>query len=202
MIALDVETTGTNPNVHSILAIGALDFDNPTNQFYGECRAFDGAHVEGEALEINGFTEEETRDPRKKSEAELVRAFIAWAEDCRGWNIVGQNPSFDLGFTQAACARAHADFPFPHRTIDTHSLAYMHMVSRGLTPPFNSEHHRSDMNLDYILRYCGIPEEPRPHNALTGALCHAEVASRLLYDHALLPDFSHYTIPWQEHTVE
>jgi hypothetical protein len=70
------------------------------------------------------------------------------------------------------------------------------MVKRGLTPPIDTEHKRSAMNLDYILNYCGIPEEPNPHNALTGALCHAEVISRLLYDKPLLPEFTEYQIPW------
>jgi DNA polymerase III epsilon subunit-like protein len=196
MIVVDVEATGTNPEKHSILSIGALDFDNPTNQFYDECRAWDGAHLEEEALGVNGFTKEEISDPNKKSEAELIKAFVAWATDCHGWNFVGQNPSFDLNFVAAACHRAHIDFPFPHRAIDTHTLAYMHIVKNGNTPPFNAEHHRSNMNLDYILSYVGIPEEPKPHNALTGALCHAEVAARLLYDRQLLPEFEVYPIPW------
>lgn len=196
MIVVDVEATGTNSQKHSIVSLGALDFDNPTNQFYDECRMWDGAHVEDEALTINGFSRDEIVDPLRKSEAELVRSFIAWATDCKGWDFVGQNPSFDLGFVQAACERGGIDFPFPHRSLDTHTLCYMHMVTRGATPPFNIKHHRSDINLNYILSYCGIPEEPRPHNALTGALCHAEVTSRLLYSKQLLPDFDVYPIPW------
>ena len=51
-------------------------------------------------------------------------------------------------------------------------------------------------NLDAALQYCGIPEEPRPHNALTGAKCNAEVISRLLHDKKLLPEFEQYGIPW------
>ena len=42
----------------------------------------------------------------------------------------------------------------------------------------------------------GIPEEPQPHNALTGAKSHAEVISRLLYDKKLLPEFELFAIPW------
>lgn len=198
MIAVDVETTGTNPTVHSILAIGAVDFDNPTNQFYGECRAFDGAHMEAEALRINGLTKEQAQSPGWQREEDLVRAFIAWATELRDWTFVGQNPAFDRGFIEAACARYHLDYPFPHRSLDTHTMAYVHMVTRGSIPPFDARHHHSAINLDYILSYCGIPEEPKPHNALTGALCHAEVASRLLYGKQLLPDFSLFPIPWAE----
>lgn len=70
------------------------------------------------------------------------------------------------------------------------------MLKRGLTPPIDLQHRRSALNLDAILNYCGIPDEPEPHNALTGALSHAEVISRLLYDKKLLPEFSKYPIPW------
>jgi hypothetical protein len=47
-----------------------------------------------------------------------------------------------------------------------------------------------------VMVYCGIPEEPTPHNALTGAKAHAEVISRLLYGKKLLPEFEKFEIPW------
>jgi len=49
-----------------------------------------------------------------------------------------------------------------------------------------------------VLNYVGIPDEPQPHNALTGALSHAEVISRLLYDQELLEDFKMFPIPWKQ----
>jgi hypothetical protein len=68
------------------------------------------------------------------------------------------------------------------------------MTEHGIPPPL-AEHH-SAINLDFALRYCGMPEEPKPHNALTGAFSHAEVISRLAYNKKLLPDFDAYDIPW------
>lgn len=195
MLVVDVETTGTNPEKHSILAIGALDFSNPTNRFYGESRVWEGAHFEEEALTINGVTEARLHDTTKQTEAELVKAFVEWAKECRTWNFIGQNPSFDLSFVAAACHRAHIDFPFPHRSLDTHTMAYMHLAEREKDPPTSASHHGSAMNLDFILKYVGVPEEPKPHNALTGALCHGEVASRLMYKKALLPEFELYPLP-------
>ncbi|MDE2079063.1 MAG: 3'-5' exonuclease [Patescibacteria group bacterium] len=197
MIALDIEASGIDSRKSSILSIGAVDFDNPDNQFYDECRVWDGAHISDEALAVNGFSREEAVDPVKKSEAELVKAFLAWAMELRDWTIVGQNPSFDRDYVLAACERAGIEFPFAHRTVDTHSLAYMHMVFHGITPPFDAEKHRTALNLDAALQYVGIPEEPKPHNALTGAMSHAEVASRLLYGKSLLPDFDVYPLPWE-----
>ena len=71
----------------------------------------------------------------------------------------------------------------------------MHMVNRGLQIPV--VHRRSALDLDAIMKYTGIPEEPTPHNALTGALSHAEVISRLLYGRKLLPEFTDFPIPWK-----
>ena len=34
MIIVDVETTGIDPEKHSIVSIGAVDFSNPSNEFY------------------------------------------------------------------------------------------------------------------------------------------------------------------------
>ena len=83
-----------------------------------------------------------------------------------------------------------------YRTIDTHSLAWMHIIKRGGEPPIGEKHKRSALNLDAVLNYCGIPDESEPHNALTGALSHAEVISCLLYDKKLLPEFEQFDIPW------
>ncbi len=198
MLVLDIEGSGTEPHVHSILSVGALDLENPGNRFYEECRAWDGAKIEDEALGVNGFSREQATDAKKQSEAELVHKFLAWSESLSDRTLAGQNPSYDRDMLKYATGRArHTAWPFAHRTIDTHTLCWMHMVKRGVTPPIDPEHHRSALNLDAVLNYCGIPDEPEPHNALTGALSHAEVISRLLYDTKLLPEFERYAIPWR-----
>lgn len=195
MIVLDVESSGLVPERCSILSLGAVDLNEPTNQFYEECRIWEGAHVTDEALVINGFSKEEITRSEKKTEAELIASFIAWATDRpEDRTLAAQNVAFDLGFVEAAARRAGIESPFAHRTIDVHSLVWMHMTARGLTPP--TEHHRSALNLDTVLRYTGVPEEPKPHNALTGALCHAEVIARVAYNKNVFPEFSTYDIPW------
>lgn len=196
MIVLDVESSGLIPLKHSILSMGALDLDNPTNQFYGECRAWSGSSIEDEALAINGFSREEIEDPSRQSEAELIGAFVAWAQKgIENRMLAAQNPSFDLEMVQAACMRAGIECPFGKRTIDVHSLVWLHMTTHAVPPPL--EKNRSAINLDYALRYCGVPEEPRPHNALMGAKCHAEVIARITYTKSILPEFRTFHIPWQ-----
>ena len=198
MIAVDVEASGIGPDTHSIVSVGAVDMDNPSRQLYEECRVWDGAHINDEALAVNGFTREQITNPTKQTEAQLVRAFAAFAELSNDRTLAGQNVSFDRDILQAAAVRAkHTAWPFAHRTIDSHSLAWMHMVKRGLIPPVDPATNHSALNLAAPLLYCGIPEEPTPHNALTGAKSHAEVISRLLYDKKLLPEFEQCAIPWQ-----
>ncbi len=196
MLILDMEASGLDFNKHSIVSLGALDLDNPTNRFYAECRIWDGAHIDPDALEVNGFTEAEITDPNKMTEGELIRNFIDWSKDLSNRTMAGQNVSFDRDITKAAAHRAGLNWNFAHRTIDSHSLCWMHMIKAGLPPPLDIEHRRSALNLDAVLNYCGIPSEPQPHNALTGAMCHAEVIYRLLYNRPLLPEFKDYPLPW------
>lgn len=199
MIVVDIEASGTDYHKHSIVSVGALDIANPTNRLYEECRVWDGAHIEDEAMKVNGFTRAEITDPGKQSEADLVHRFLMWSEGVGERTFAGQNVSFDRDFLKAAAERAgHIKWPFAHRTIDTHTLAYMHMINRGLQPPVDKQKKHSALNLDAVMRYCGLPDEPEPHNALTGALSHAEVISRLLYGRKLLPEFAQYEIPWKK----
>ncbi len=196
MIVVDVEASGTEAKKHSIVSVGALDLANPSYRMYEECHVWEGAHIMNEALAVNGFTKEQILDTNKQSEADLIHRFLRWAEPLEDRTLAGQNVSFDRDFLKAAAERAgHTDWQFAYRTIDTHTLAWMHMIQRGITPPVR--HKRSALDLDAIMVYCGIPEEPQPHNALTGAISHAEVISRLLYGRKLLPEFAQYPIPWQ-----
>jgi len=197
MLVVDVEASGTEYSVHSMVSLGAIDIDNPERRFYGECRIWEGAHIMEEALAVCGYTEAEITDPSKQTEGELVTKFLEWSHTLEDRTLAGQNVSFDRDFIKAAAGRVGLNWDLAYRTIDTHTLCWMHIVKSGEQPPINAEHHRSALDLDAVLNYCGIPEEPKPHNALTGALSHAEVISRLLYDKKLLPEFEQYDIPWQ-----
>jgi len=205
MIALDVESSGLDPKEASIVSIGAVDTDDPTNQFYDECRVWDGADINDQALGVNGFKREELLGTDsaariKKTEAELIRDFVAWATD-RPANrtLLAQNVRFDLSFVQEACKRAGIEFPFAHRVIDLHSIAWLHMTLRGITPP--TAKHRTALDLTGVLDYCGLPEEPKPHNALNGALAHAECFARIAYTKNIIDDYSTFDIPWTSETL-
>lgn len=195
MIFLDIEASGTNYAKNSIVSLGAVSSTDPTRRFYGECRIWDGAHINEEAMQVNGFTEAEITDPVKMSETELVVSFFEWLAPYEDWTLAGQNVSFDRDFLRAVVDRGNLPYDIANRTIDVHTVAYAHMTFHGLVPPLNPEKRRSALNLDAVLLYCGIAEEPQPHNALTGALSHAEVLSRMLWGKAVHPEFAQFPIP-------
>lgn len=196
MLIVDVEASGTDYGKHSMVSLGAIDFDNPDNRFYGECRIWEGAHIMPEALAVCGYSEAEITDPSKKTEGELVREFLEWSQHVQDRTLTGQNVSFDRDFIKAAAGREGLAWDLAYRTVDTHTLCWMHIIKSGKNLPIDPQHRRSSLDLDAVLNYCGIPEEPMPHNALTGALSHAEVTARLLYDKKLLPEFTQFPIPW------
>jgi DNA polymerase III epsilon subunit-like protein len=196
MILIDIETSGTDSRKHSLASIGAIDMLNPERRFSQECQIFKEAHIDPDALKINGFTEDQLRYSSKQTDIELVKQFIDWAMESEDHTIAAHNPMFDVGFIEATSLRGHLNYPLAKRTIDLHSIAYLHMIKAGIVPPL--EHHRSALNSDKIHNYCGLPLEPKPHKAINGALFEAESLSRLLYDKKLLPEFSQFSIPWQK----
>jgi len=193
MIIIDTETTGLDPRSQTIISIGALDFANPQNQFYGECWIPDSAQVDPRALKVNGFTEDQVHDKTKPSQAELMTSFITWTQTCEDQTLAGMNVWFDRDFLRAAAISAGLDWDPGHRIVDLHGVVYCRLLAQGHIPP--RQHHTSHVNSSFIQIYAGLPEEPRPHNALTGAQIEAETFARLIHGHSLLTQYKHYPIP-------
>src|SRR5690606_11649754 len=168
MIVIDVEATGVDPKHHSIISIGAIEFENPSNEFYGECSIWEGAEIMEEALAVNGFTRQDITDPTKQSLEILMRAFTEWCKKIPEHTLAGHNlGDIDLQFLKDSAHRSHINFYFSYRHIDTHSLTYMHLVKRGIKPPIKNG--RTDINAEFVQKYVGITEVGKPHNALTDA---------------------------------
>lgn len=193
MIVVDVETTGTHPDRHAILSIGAVDFEAPARQFFGECRIWDGALIESDALAVNGFTPEQATDPARPAQEELLGRFISFCRDTPVRVLGGFNTAFDRDFLQAAAVRCNLDWLFGHRVLDLHSFAWMHIRRSGAFPPLRSG--RSRLSASDIMVYCGLPPEPKPHHGLTGAKMEAESFSRLLRGRGLLDEYAAYPVP-------
>lgn len=164
LFAVDVETTGLDPHKNSIVAIGAVDIEVPERTFYIECRAWEGAEIEDGALKVNGFTREQI-EAQEKTEAWAIENFFSWlTQDGDTPIMVAHNAGFDKSFVAGAALRAGCKNPFSFRTIDIHSIVYMHLLRSGNDIP-------TRLSLNECLQSFGLEKEPDPHNALTGAKC-------------------------------
>ncbi|MFH1376504.1 MAG: 3'-5' exonuclease [Candidatus Woesearchaeota archaeon] len=193
MIIVDVETTGLDPDKHSIVSIGAIDLFIPQKQFYDECRIWDDAEITQQALDINGFSKEEITSPIKKPLEDIVTSFLNWSIGIGNRTLAGENPSFDRDFLISSLKRYNHKWPLGHRTIDLHTACYIHHLRKG--KPIPIKNNKTNINTNSILNYVGLPDEPDPHNALTGAKMEAEAFSRLIYGKGLLEEFDKYKLP-------
>ncbi len=193
MIIVDVESSGIDTRRCSLLSVGAIDFDNPSNQFYRECRVFDGAHIEDEALTVNGFTRASCTDPQKPTDREVVVAFLAWMKTCKEWTLCGQNPSFDRDFLMETAHRYHLNWPLAQRTVDLHSIAYYEFTREGKEVPRLKNH--SALNLEAILEHVGLPIKRKSHNALEDARLEAEAFARFMGGKSLFDEYASFPIP-------
>lgn len=185
--------SGLDPIRNSILSIGAVDFEHPSRTFYGECRIRKGASFSRQALAVNGFTVSQIYDGSKPSCKELVSSFRSWAAKCRDRTIAGHNVHIDIAFLNRSFRLYGLESMFGFRNIDTHSLTYAHIMSRGIRPPIKNG--RTNVNSEYVFNYVGIGSEPHPHIALNGAKYEAEAISRIIYGKSLLEEFKKFSIP-------
>lgn len=189
MIVVDIETTGTNPLKNSIVSIGAIDFDNPKNAFYEECCIPDDSEVEPVALEINGFSEKQIRDPTKKSVDVIVGEFLIWSDKIQTKILSGHNIHFDRNFLWFTIQKyPYLQWIFEYRLVDLHSICYADYQKRGIKLP-------ERLTFDKIMYYVGLPAENKPHKALNGAKLCAEAFSRLFYKKNLLKEFEKFRLP-------
>ncbi len=193
MIVLDVETSGTVPWKHSLLSIGAVDFSNPENRFYAECGIREGAEIDPNSLKVNGFSMDEIKSGSRKPQKGTLIEFTGWARGIGDRTLAGHNLHMDVYFIEFALEHYGIESPFPKRIVDIHAITYAHMSSRGISPPM--ERNGSGISSRVVQMYCGLPEEPRPHNALNGALIEAEELSRLLHGSKLAREYGTYPVP-------
>lgn len=193
MIVLDIETTGIDPRRHSIIEVGVIDFDSPLNFFNERCSVWEGAVIDFKALEINGSSLAEIHDKSIFTQKELITRFIAWMNGVEDKTIAGQNVDFDIDFLNESMVRCGLNFSVGKRKVDQHSIVYAHLLKRNIIPPLKDGF--SNVNSDFIMKYVGIPSEPKPHRAINGARYEAEALSRLIYGRVLFEEFAEYAVP-------
>ncbi len=206
MIVVDIETSGGfNPSKYGIWQIGALELENPDNTFLEEAHLDVKDEIDQEALKVIGKTEQELRDSQKQTQKELLEHFFLWANKQQDKNLIAHNTPFDFGFLSMKSQLYGLQFPFPHRSLDLHTLAaIIYFQINGI---FFTDLGVSKMNLTNILKFCGLPDnriqiekgnikQPgTPHNGLEDAQCEAECWNRLLHGKPLLEKFNQFPIP-------
>lgn len=192
-LVVDVETTGLNPDRHSLIQIGVEDVMTAAT-FATDCRVWEGSEWSEGAAVVHGKSLDWCIDPVKPTEAEAIELLLAWLAqtyEVPPVILCGMNPSFDLRFLQAAAARADQaavrgaregeracgrqirDW-FGHRTMDMHTLAVQWAMDFGHPVP------PAGFHTDSIYSMIRQPPEPRPHEAATGARREAEAFRELM----------------------
>ena len=137
-VAIDVETGGFNSATDALLEVAAVTFSIDEEGVWSmdECLSrhvepFEGANLEPAALEFTGINPEHPfRKQIAVSEKDALKDIFKMvrqrmkAYGCKRAILVGHNPSFDLGFINAAVERSGIKrSPFhPFSTFDTATL--------------------------------------------------------------------------------
>ncbi len=196
-IVLDIETSGLDLVKCGIWQIGAIDL-NTMEEFFDECKI----DCEDEILNLKGRTpvleligkrEEELRDENKQSQRELLKKFMEWIKGRKMKNFICQNPQFDLAWLWRRIQKEGLDRSFNFRAFDLHSIAQLTFYN--LNKNFLIKEDHSDMDLSNILKFCGIEDNRKSHNALEDCKLTGECFSRLIYGKNLFPEFSKYKLP-------
>src|SRR5699024_8053658 len=107
------------------------------------------------SLEVNGYKLKELISINYQSERELLLNFISWIKKIDKITLSGQNVNFDLTFLNSTGDRENIKWDFGIRVVDIHSVAYTHMISRGIIPSLKEG--ASKLDGDSIMDYIGIP---------------------------------------------
>jgi ribonuclease T len=136
-VVIDVETGGFNCATDALLEIAAvmIEFGPDGRLKRGQSHAyhvrpFEGSNIEAASLAVNGIDPYHPLRPALPEKDALGRIFtevrhVMKAQECRRAVLVGHNAAFDLGFLNAAVARAEIKRnPFhPFSCFDTATLA-------------------------------------------------------------------------------
>ncbi|MEO0415012.1 MAG: hypothetical protein AAF226_08685 [Verrucomicrobiota bacterium] len=172
ILVIDVETGGLDPRENPLLEVAILPLDGLDE---GYERRWRGVHLPShpKALEVNGL------DPRKgwvplKATRDLNH-YLQHLAKKRGIDrfiLAGMNPRFDLDFLRENLTGYGYPCAFSHRTLDMHTLVAGCSLAQGV----DIDH----LTTDEIYRRLGLPEEPRPHSAMRGALWERRAFRKLL----------------------
>jgi DNA polymerase III epsilon subunit-like protein len=198
MIIVDLEMSGLDIEKCGIWQIGAVELENPENQFLQEARIddhdiiFNEPNAKKTVFDVTGKTESYFRDKQKQSQKQMLINFFEWVEKVKLNNLAGQNP-WDVAFLNIKARKYGLKMPFHYRFFDLHSISQLKFLETN--GKFYMKKRISNMGLGNILKFCGILYERKIHNALEDAKLTAECFSRILYGKNLLEEYKKFKVP-------
>jgi DNA polymerase-3 subunit epsilon len=165
---IDTETTGLVAAVHEIIEVAIIREmpDGTLEEWAVKVKPQNLEVAEPIALRINGYNDHPELWADAPTFDEIAPIVAAKLEGCI---LVGHNVSFDLAFLNDALKRAGSKAKLPYHKIDTVTLAFEHLVPKGLT----------SLSLDNIRKFLGWSKDGA-HTALVDAR-----DCRTLYRHCL-----------------
>ena len=163
IIAIDIETNGTNSKTGSIIQMGAVLIDEEF-EIKGEYNAY--------IKPIDEYWNEEARNVHKiekewllengKDPLDFLKEFEEFAKtwDCRVI-LASWGNYFDATFVKDYYMRLTKKYPFSYRSIDLKSIALWELAKRGIPMNYERGH-----GVESFLSQLGMKFEGTPHNAL------------------------------------
>lgn len=165
-VVIDVETSGLDCEKHALLEIGAV---KATGEMFFETLAMPrGLRVDECALAINGIDPIDLGNGVDVGEG-IAKLFQFLEGENKRWIMGGKNPTFDLDFLEhywgAGDVGMELKEVISRRCVDLHSLMYGEGLKHGVDMA------AKDFNSGKLYEgFFNIPPEPRPHNAIRGAV--------------------------------
>lgn len=163
----DIETTGLDPIGHEIIEIGLVLVKQSDLSILDQWSVkIKPEHLETatpEALEVNGYIEENWKEAYK-----LSMAMKFYQKKTKEAIFVSHNVTFDWSFIYEAFAKCDLTSLMDYHRLDLFSIAW------GIAPKGLEKY-----NLVGLCDHFKIPQEPKPHKAINGALTALEVLKNL-----------------------
>jgi len=159
---VDLETTGAGPGEHAITEIGAVKTRRGEVLGTFQTLVDPGEPVPYHVTLITGI-----HDGLVRGAPPLTTILPSFVEFCRGTALVAHNAAFDMGFLDAACARA--GYPYlENPVVDTARLARRALIEEV-----------PDRKLATLATHFRCEHQPR-HRALDDALATLDVLHSLI----------------------
>jgi DNA polymerase III epsilon subunit-like protein len=122
-IVVDIETNGPYPPKYSMVSIGAVHHENPSDTFYRELRPISPFYTDI-AYQVNGFTHEQVQGFGDVIEA--MEDFDRWVREIKGNDrrivFVSDTTSFDFAFVNYYLHTYTGENVFGHAPLSIHNV--------------------------------------------------------------------------------